>query len=305
MLDLDNTVYDWLGFYIPSFLSMVTTLSRLTGIPTDELKASFKRVHEKHRTTEYAFAIEELDVLGPTGSSLTVKEVFEKYGEAIEAFRRSRDRTLRLYEGVSETLAELKRSGKLLIALTDAADFYAIRRLKILHIEHYFDGICAPKDPGPPPGVKLSEARSNSDSRRYETTIPLRISLQEDVRKPDLRIIDAALLLLNSNPRSAVLVGDSLSRDIKMAQECGLWDIYAEYGAAVDPVLYEELVKITYWTAEDVSEHERLSKLGIKPTLSIARFADLPRVIRSIEERLASDAFEVMGLEKHEVPFKE
>jgi len=61
--DLDNTTYNWIDFYVPSFLAMVQELSRFTGIGEDELKASFKRLHQQHKTSEYTFAIQQLDVL--------------------------------------------------------------------------------------------------------------------------------------------------------------------------------------------------------------------------------------------------
>ena len=88
--DLDDTIYDWSSFYIPSFLAMVEELHRIAKVDVETLKRSFKRVHEKHRTTEYAFAIQELDALAEIDHGLSVEQRLAKYESAIVAFRRSR-----------------------------------------------------------------------------------------------------------------------------------------------------------------------------------------------------------------------
>ena len=96
--DLDNTIYDWVEFYVRSFNAMIKEISLTTSISEEELKESFKRVHEKHNTTEYAFSIEELDVLSKINAKLSTKQLLEKYNNAIHAFRSMRKKTIKLYE---------------------------------------------------------------------------------------------------------------------------------------------------------------------------------------------------------------
>jgi FMN phosphatase YigB (HAD superfamily) len=283
VLDLDNTLYDWIGFYIPSFLAMVEELSKITGISEPELKASFKRVHEKNKSSEYAFAIEELDILKATFGNLSTREVFEKFGSAVEAFRETRRRTLHLYGGVVDTLENLKSSNTRLVAVTDATMYYAVRRLKDLGIELLFDMICAPADHGLPPGVKPEDARSSSDPTRYRSKIPIQLNLQNDVRKPDSAILDAILATTKTAPQQAILVGDSLTKDILLAKRCGVWDVYAEYGTHVNPAFFNELLKITYWTDYDVAEDEKLRRQEIIPTFTIHSFPELLQIIKDIE----------------------
>jgi phosphoglycolate phosphatase len=268
---------------------MIKELSRLTGIDAEDLKAAFKRVHEKHTTTEYAFAIEELDVLHAKHGKLTVKQTLERYGPAIEAFRRTRQRTMRLYDGVSESLAELRNRGKTLVAMTDTFDYYAIRRLKDLGVEEYFSAICAPRDPGLPPGVSPREARRYTDPSRYETIIPHRISPEAGKRKPDPSILGNLLTTMAVPAQETILVGDSLSRDIRMGQSCGAWDVYAKYGDNVNPEYYQELLKITYWGYEDVKEHVQLDAGVIVPTFAIGAFGEIFQVIQEIESRAGAD----------------
>jgi len=289
ILDLDNTLYDWVGFYIPSFLAMVRELSNITGICESELKSSFKRGHQRYISSEYAFAIEELDVLKAKVGDLDTRKVFERYGAAIEAFRETRRQTLHLYDGVTVTLRELRSANKKLVAVTDATMYYAVRRLKDLGIELLFDMICAPADHGLPPGVKPEDARSSADPLRYQSRIPLQLSLDNAVRKPDMAILNAILKTTETAPENAVFVGDSLTKDVLLAKRCGVWDVYAEYGTRVNPTLFNELLKITYWTDQDVAEDRRLRGLQISPTFTINSFRELIRVIKDVES-LSSDS---------------
>lgn len=262
---------------------MVRELSNITGISEPELKSSFKRVHERHRTSEYAFAIEELDVLKTRVGDLDTRKVFEKYGAAIEAFRETRRQTLHLYESVTVTLRDLKSANRKLVAVTDATMYYAVRRLKDLEIEPLFYMICAPADHGLPPSVKPEDARRSSDPLRYQSSIPVQLSLDKAVRKPDVAILKAILKTTETGPPNAVFVGDSLSKDILLAKWCGVWDVYAEYGSRVNPSLYNELLKITYWTDQDVAEDRRLRGVQIGPTFTINSFRELLQVIEDIE----------------------
>jgi FMN phosphatase YigB (HAD superfamily) len=289
VFDLDNTLYDWVGFYIPSFLAMVRELSILTGISEAELKASFKKVHERHRSSEYAFGIEELDVLRTDAAVLNTREVFERFGPAIEAFRTTRDRTLHLYDGVAETLNDLKALNKKLVAVTDTTMYYATRRLQDLKIEQSFDMICAPADHGLPPGVSPEEARRFSDRTRYQSNIPIQLELDRAVRKPDPGILKGILWTTKTAPQEVLLVGDSLSKDILLAKRCGVWDVFAEYGTRVDPALYDELLKITYWTDQDVVEEEKMRRDRIQPTFTIQSFRELTRIIKKVESLPADE----------------
>ena len=63
LTDLDNTLYDWTGYFVPSFRAMVVCLSKQTGESVDTLMADFASVFRRHGSVEYSFAIEELETL--------------------------------------------------------------------------------------------------------------------------------------------------------------------------------------------------------------------------------------------------
>ena len=282
--DLDNTVYNWIDYYAPSFNAMIKELVSLTGIDDRVLRGAFKRVHQKHKTSEYSFSIEELDVLSEINSRLTVGEILKKYEPAIRAFRSMRKKTLRLYNGVQETLQRLRGEKKKIVAYTDAMMFYAFRRIKQLEIEELIDGLVAVKDHGIPSGTKPEDVRFYSDPSEYETAIPFAKELDPEAVKPNPEGLLLILGHLSVNPDEAVYVGDSLYKDIKMAQICGVYDIYAEYGRLYDVNNFQQLVEITHWTDEDVARELELRTQPISPTFRISRFEEILEVIRKIEK---------------------
>ncbi len=284
IVDIDNTIYNWVDFYVPCFNVMVKELVQLTGIDEQALRKSFKRVHQKHKTAEYAFSIEELDVFSESNAGLTIPEILQKYNPAIKAFRSMRKKTLHLYDNVIETLEKLRSKGKKMVAHTDAMMFYAVYRVKELGVERFFDGIVAPRDHGLPKGVRPGDVRFHSDEK-YETIIPFKKELEPEIVKPNPECLNEILHNFNVKGNEAVYVGDSLHKDVYMAQRCGVHDVYAEYGRQYDANYYRQLVEITYWTDEEVARELELKALSISPSFKIQRFSDLIGVIQNIESR--------------------
>ncbi len=281
--DLDNTLYNWVEYFVPSFNAMLQELVRLTGIDEAALKNSFKRVYQRHRTTEYSFAIQELDVLSKENAGVPLAKVLEKYNSAIRAFQRARRKTLHLYDGVSATLQELRRQDRKIAAHTDAMMFYAEGRLKQLEIEDLFDALVAPRDHGLPPGTRLEDVRYHHTPETYKARIPLKRALEPGLLKPNPQCLRDIMSTFGVAPKETVYVGDSLHKDVRMAQLSGVHDIYAAYGRQINPEHYRELVGITHWTDEDVIREKDLQAVTVKPRFTIQRFPELLQVVRDIE----------------------
>ena len=114
---------------------MVQEIHRISGVDVSALKRSFRKVHQAHRTSEYAFAIQELDVLETIDAGLSPEERLKKYDSAIHAFRSTRRKTLRLYPGVKETLQRLRDAGVMVVAHSDSMMTYVSRRLRQLDVD--------------------------------------------------------------------------------------------------------------------------------------------------------------------------
>lgn len=282
--DVDNTLYDWLAFYIPSFLAMIGELEVISGVPAEALKRSFRRVHQAHGTTEYPFSIQQIDALEEQDRDLSTAQRLEKYGPAIHAFRSMRKKTLRPFDGVPETLRALRERGLVLVAHSDAWLVSVSRRLRQLELDSFFDLIVAAEDPGPPEGSPMEVVRRALPAE-VEARVPT-LSISKGVRKPDVRALLPALSQLKLEPARCIYVGDSPSRDVAIARAVGAIDVWARYGSLTDrAALYDELVKISYFSETDVEEERRLRQEIelVKPSFEIQHFKELEAVCSLVE----------------------
>ena len=54
--DLDDTLYDWTGFFVPAFYAMVDEIVALTGLDRARLLHEYRETHQRLGTVEYPYA---------------------------------------------------------------------------------------------------------------------------------------------------------------------------------------------------------------------------------------------------------
>jgi FMN phosphatase YigB (HAD superfamily) len=280
--DLDNTIYDWEAFFIPAFQAMIREVERISGVGRDVLEPSFRRVYQRHRTSEYAFVLQELDALRAVDRDLSPAEVFAKYDLAIHAFRSVRKRKLVLYPGVRTTLTALKSAGVRIVAHSDSPMGYVSRRLRQLDVDELFDAVCAPRDHGVPAEIATLVRQSPDSSVAARTRL---IEYDPAVRKPNPATL-GPLFAEFPYPRDRIAyVGDNLSRDVLLARRARVTAIWARYGAQHDAELRQQLYRITYWTDADVAAEQRLraESDGEPPDFVIDSFAEVLTITGVVE----------------------
>ena len=280
--DLDNTLYDWIGFYIPSFLAMVEEIHRLSGIDAATIAESFRDVHRRHGTTEYAFALQELEPLRELHPHASAAELLQRYDSAVHAFRSERRRRLRLYPTVRATLERLAAHDIPVVALSDSGISYVSRRLRQLDIDLLLAAVSAPEDHGIPDDTPADVVRRAPASAVMARTEHLPFS--PSLRKPDPRTLDELSSRFDVPRDRTLYVGDSLARDMLLARKAGLIEAWARYGRPNDAAQYEQLVKVSYWTAEDVAiERDLAARAALSPPTNVIDSFDqlLPLVFSS------------------------
>jgi len=90
---------------------------------------------------------------------------------------------------------------------------------------------------------------------------------------------------LGIQPTEAIYVGDSLTKDILLAQACGVHDVLARYGRKYDERNYAELAKITYWTSAEIEEDKKLRTRAIQPTWVIDDFTGVLGIVESLDAK--------------------
>jgi phosphoglycolate phosphatase len=183
---------------------------------------------------------------------------------AIDAFREVRRRVLQLYPTVEETLKTLKAAGVVIAAFTESKAFYTNYRFRKLGLDGLIDYLYSPEDhsmPDETPGTRYYEP----DSYNFKKTI--HHFTPEGELKPNPEILREIISDLGARADQVVYAGDNILKDVFMAQQAGVTDVHALYGASQHKPEYELLRKVTHWTPEMVErERKALAPGGLAPT---------------------------------------
>jgi putative hydrolase of the HAD superfamily len=122
----------------------------------------------------------------------------EVYRSSCEIYARRKLAVLKAYPGVHEVLARIRRKGLKTGIVTDAHHMNAHARLERLRLKEYFDCVVT----------------TDMTGRKKPAREPFLLALQK----------------LAVRPQEALLIGDSLRRDIAPARALGMITAYAKYG---------------------------------------------------------------------------
>jgi hypothetical protein len=94
--------------------------------------------------------------------------------------------------------------------------------------------------------------------------------------KPNPKVLLDILKEIGATLSETIYVGDSLMKDVLMAQKAGVKDVWAKYGQAQNREEYELLRRVTHWTLEDVEREKKLRSEAVKPSVALENgFGDL------------------------------
>lgn len=276
--DLDGTLYNWVDFYAPSFRAMVHVLARVTKLDEKTIIESFRQVYMKHKTVEYAFAIQELDIWESLKwSSDEVKE--DAVEPARAAFRMARRKNLRLFPHVKETLEWAKTSGLLVIAYSNSPRIQAEMRLKYLRIDRFFDELWSWYDAEIPQNAP-EEVLNKHQIGKYNIASLRKNGFSLSQAKPNPEVLQSMLARYHLSPERTYIVGDNLHTDISMARQVNACDIWARYGRVRQDKNLNTLRQITPWSDEEMARNKD-SKRTVRPTYVIDDFAEIKGIIGS------------------------
>ena len=236
--DMDNTLFDWLGMWQAAFGAMLEHLMADSGVPRATLEAEFFAIHQRHGTTEYAFAI--------------------------QAYRTMRRRTLALYPGVLDTLRAIRAAGTLVVAYTESRAYYADYRVRTLELDGALDYLYSLPDHALPEGVTASQIR-RYPPEHYRLRSTVARHTREGTWKPDASVLRDILSDVGAEPAAAVYVGDSLIKDVTMAQAAGVLDVFARYGDVRSRPGYDLLRRVTHWSPAMLARSEGIREADVRP----------------------------------------
>ncbi len=260
--DLDNTLYDWVGYFVPSFYALVDQAEKILDCDREDLLDDFRLVHQQHHDTEHPFALLETGIVKRKYRNLSRRELAAIFDSAFHAFNSTRKQTLHLYPGVSETLSVLEEKGIVLVAHTEGKLYSVLDRLKRLDILQYFSRIyCRERS-------SVGHIRKEVGERwldGYPMQKITELSLHQ--RKPSRSVLLEILESEGVEANQSVYVGDSIARDMMMAKSVGVKAVWAKYGTMTSAENYAALVRISHWTKDDIEREIQLKEMssGLEP----------------------------------------
>lgn len=266
--DLDNTLWDWFYAWHSSFSAMLDVLVQQSGVDRDTLEAEIRAVHLLRRTTEYSNLLNELPSLVEVSCGVDPMVVFD---DAIHALNRVRKERTKLYPDVADSLVELKRRGIRVVAYTESISFWTEWRIKRTGLDGVIDTLYSAPDHDLPEGLSFEQMRT-LPPEAYGLRETIQRSTPAGVLKPSPAVLAAIIDSEGFARDEAVYVGDSLMKDVGMAQELGVLDVHARYGESQHLESYELLQRVTHWSDADVAREQALrSGAEVVPTVVLER----------------------------------
>ena len=253
--DLDNTLYDWVGYFVPTFYAMVDRVVEITGCNREKLLDDFRAVHQKHQDSEEPFALLETDTIKSLYGNFSTQSKLKALDPAFHAFNSARKKNLKLHATVRETLELLKASGVKVVAHTESKLYGVVDRFNRLDLFPYFSSVyCRERSQSPHPIPEIGV--------EWLQRIPANtfVELSHHQAKPDPTVLLEICAREGISPEETSYVGDSIARDILMAKRADIFSIWAAYGTQHDPEQYSELVRISHWTSDEVALELRLQE---------------------------------------------
>ena len=247
--DVDGTLASFWDYFVPALRDFLRHVSDQFDVPISELAEDIGRVVERHGTHEYPWLLEETAFAWKHFKDEPEQFITDFVEPFWKAMDENREKYLRPFPGVVETLEELKRQGIKVVALSDAPDYMARIRNK-----QVFDGLLdavyaletlEPSDDAVWKPITLEHGRMRLKALK-EATEDLKtqlITLPKHYEKPCPNGLDMVLKDFNVFPYETIFVGDSLKKDGLVAASRGIRYVWAHYGSHL-PAEYDELVNI-------------------------------------------------------------
>ncbi|MEQ1866691.1 MAG: HAD family hydrolase [Micropepsaceae bacterium] len=275
--DLDNTLYDWVSFFVPAFYAMVDVAVQIAKCDREQLLDDFREVHRIAHNSEEPFALLHTRTIRNLYPQLSPRELRKLFDPAFHAFNSARKRSLVLYPEVKETLDLLSRSKIKLIAHTESRLFGVLDRLRRLHLSDHFCRVyCRERT------SSLGVFDLEGDGWFDQFPMGKIVELSDHQAKPDPAVLLEICARENVAPSDAAYIGDSVAKDVVMAKKANIFAVWAAYGSKHDQDLYQSLVRVSHWTEEEVERERRLAREAIGVPADFVARSSFSEVVTAI-----------------------
>ena len=291
--DIDNTVFDWVNYYVTSFNALLDAVAATVGSTREALASEARDVFVRHGSIEYPFLAQELTSVNQYYGRDIDRMLAEAVLRGREAFMRASQQVLRPYTDVRDTLFEIKQNYPDLpiVALTDAPRYVAMWKLNKLGLLEFFDAVYGLADPRVPtcdinrrikvdPEILLKHLQQSNFGFKGKIRI-----LPDEYEKPGVRGLKTVLMDYEmdesaDNRASVLWIGDNLRKDVGLGNRLGVVSAWARYGTLVDEAALSSLMLFS--PPQNIHKNVFLNSndpSAPKPNLVLDRFSDLLPVL--------------------------
>jgi phosphoglycolate phosphatase-like HAD superfamily hydrolase len=277
IVDVDNTLYDWVAVWAGAFSSMLRALVHSSGYDDAFWSARVQAVHAHHGATECPSLLADLAAAPSWPSDVDPARVLPT---AAAAYRDHWSEHLTPYDGVREALAGIASGGHQVVAYTEADASTAAHRIARLGLSGTIRRVFG-RAPLP---LASPEWCLVTPTSRPDITLQF-VPREENKPHPQglLRVLSAC----GVHPSRAIYVGDNLWKDVAMAKAAGATAVWARYGTTRAPADVALLERVAHWRSVDVSAERRASPSTVSPDAVIDHPSRLPAIL---DRRAASVA---------------
>ena len=271
VLDIDNTLFDWLPYYSESNTALLATLAEMIDVPYPLLLEEFKHLSAQH-SKETSFVLQELPSLADRAAQVDCEEVYQRCSEV---FLQKATAALTPYPGTVVTLATTKRYRPhvKIVALTDSPASEAVWKIAQLDLAPYFDGVYGlDKSPLVPSSAVLAEIITAC--QQYRGTIKYMPSACEKPSTRGLEMIMRDFGLNASEKDKVIYVGDNLKKDIALGKKAGVLTCWSEFGVPADNYSLSKTLALSPAIKIRQNVPDR-ADLRLCPDVTLSKFSDI------------------------------
>ena len=274
--DLDDTLYSWIGFFIPAFYAMAEKVAEILDISLDKLLEEYKLVHRYKGSVEFPHATLLLPSVQKKLGYLPKEEQQRRLDPAFHRFNSKRKHLLRLYPGAEEALHYMQQQRITIVGYTESAEENGFYRLKKLGVDQYFR--------------KIYVSDSSYKRPDYAGKSPKTQTVHG--KKPNPELLKQICQDEECQFTEAIYMGDSLTKDIMMAKEAGIISVWVDIPEQ-NLDFYKQLIQISHWSEEDFAREKENRKkwesCGYSPDYTITDLRQLEKIIKQINYPGLSD----------------
>lgn len=253
VVDLDNTLWDWFDVWFKSFSALLDALGETTGLSREELERNIRPIHQARFTSEYSWLVDELSILDQfVGKNQSTRERFD---DAIHRQNSVRKHETKLYPTVMETLRKVRDAGVPIVAYTESLAYWTEWRIKTVGLDGVIDRLYSSPDHDEPLGSTVEQLRTLPPAD-YGLKHTEHHHVPPGVVKPDVNILHQIVNEYGVDRARVAYVGDSLMKDVAMAQAEGVIDVHAEYGDSHTDPRYAQLQRVSHWPDAAVTKEQ-------------------------------------------------